>query len=100
MHNIKATNLHACHVLDSTGSDEGGQQEDGSPNLQMQTNPCYAVTHQGQVEDREEDITVDGHMHEVQMVENPSYAYNTCTVTTQNICLHDKLDCTIIYEKV
>lgn len=57
------------------GSDKSVQQEDASPYLQMQTNPCYAVTNQGPVEDREEDSTVDGHIHEVQMVENPSYAY-------------------------
>ena len=73
------------------------QQENDSCRVQMQNNPCYAVIHQGSEEDRKEDI-VDAQM---QMIENPSYVYNTVTLAPryQSACLHDKLDCAI-YKQV
>ena len=78
-------------LIGPTGSAKGKQQDDGSCHVQMQANPCYAVIHQGLGEDRNEYITMHGH---VQMEENPSYIHNTIALTAhyQNISLHDKLD--------
>ena len=83
------------------GNDEYEHQADSSPGFQMQANPCYGEIHQGPVDNRREDGTIND--HELQMMENPSYVYNSRTPTVQyhNICLHDKLDSVCaIYEKV
>ena len=90
--------MRACHLLGSTGPAEGEQQEDPTPHVQMQTNPCYEVIHHGPEVERNEHNIMDAH---TQMVENPSYIYNNISLTThyQNVTLRDKLDCAI-YEKV
>ena len=63
----------------------------------MQDNPCYAVLHQGPEDKRKEDIA---HM---QMMENPSYVYNSVTLTPryQSAYLHShyRQDCAI-YEQI
>ena len=90
--------MQACHLLGYTGPAEVEQQEDPTHHVQMQTNPCYEVIHHGPEVERNEDNIMDIHM---QMVENPTYIYNTISLTMhyQNVTLRDKLDCAI-YEKV
>ena len=90
--------MRACHLLGYTGPAEGDQQEDPTPHVQMQTNPCYEVIRHGPEAERNEHTIMNVHM---QMVENPSYIHNTISLTTQyqNVSLRDKLDCAI-YEKV